>query len=40
MHSIEENLSNTITNLLGLSYNVETYSEDIKLYNIPQVLLQ
>ena len=39
LHSIEENLSNTITNLVGHSYKIEVHDYDIKLYNIPTSLI-
>ena len=39
LHSIEENLSNTITNLVGHSYKIEVHDYDIKLYNIPTSII-
>ena len=33
--SIEENLSNSISNLIGLSYKIEIHEEDIILYTLP-----
>ena len=39
LHSIEESLSNTITDLVGRSYKIEVHNEDIKLYNIPTSII-
>ena len=35
LHSIEESLSNQITNLMGYSYKIEVHKEQILLYNLP-----
>ena len=39
LHSIEENLSNQITNLMGKSYKIEVMNERILLYNLPTSII-
>ena len=39
LHSIEESLSNQITNLIGKSYKIEVHDNKILLYNLPTSII-
>ena len=40
MHSIEENLSNIITDLMGSSYKIEVHEDKIVLFKLPTSIIK